>query len=208
MHQLLHINSINHTVYTSRPPQLKHSTSRNTLNFNIYVSAQISLSSIWYHSICFILCLVEYLRLCSESHNTGAELSCWETIVKSHNPEGLSSVHWESAHTHRYTHTHTHMQARTCQWDTHKSRGRWSHSTPTYSGHAHESSRQGTGCTVSDCALSAGLELTDAQADYSAFSGHMTKTCMPMHSSGAGQRAWRSADYWRGGGGGCSQTSW
>lgn len=32
-----------------------------------------------------------------------------------------------------------------------------------------------TGFTLSDGAFSTGLELTDAQADYSAFSGHMTR---------------------------------
>lgn len=31
-----------------------------------------------------------------------------------------------------------------------------------------------TGFTENDCAVSTGLELTDAQADYAAFSGHMT----------------------------------
>ena len=38
--------------------------------------------------------------------------------------------------------------------------------------------------------LTSGLELADAQEDYSAFSDHMTKTSILAHSSRAGQRAW------------------
>lgn len=74
------------------------------------------------------------------------------------------TLHTELTYLHMYTHTCIYM-------------------TATYT-KAHENGNTHpiiytriTNCTdrfYSDCALSVGLELTDAQADYSAFSGHMT----------------------------------
>lgn len=59
--------------------------------------------------------------------------------------------------------------------DTHRSTPRWKH-TPRQT--RRNNSAQRTGFTVS--ALSEGLKPTDAQADYSAFSGHMTRD---LHAS-------------------------
>ncbi len=51
----------------------------------------------------------------------------------------------------------------------------------THSHHTNKNNSARTGDSFySDGALSAGLELTDAQADYSAFLGHMTRD---LHAS-------------------------
>lgn len=95
----------------------------------------------------FILCLVERIRHCPECQHTGAELSRWEKIAKSHKPHGFCPVCWEStsekcsvSYTCADWHTvglWTRILAQICTrvhvhaGDIHKSAWEWKH-TPTY----------------------------------------------------------------------------
>lgn len=229
-HVFHHIDPIHQSVHKSRPPQLKHNTSCNTIliphmffcgtqpiYFNQLLSpppkeekrkkkntgwAVISFNLVYpvFSWVCQTLC---------ECQHAGAELSRWETIVESRKPDGfwrgsaLEKVH-SPVRKHctllqapELTHAGTDIQIPTGYTRVHNKRMRVETHSHTHIAVIHTRITlhwRGTGFTVSDCALSTGLELTDAQADYSAFSGHMTrKPACQVHSSGAGRQAWCSS---------------
>lgn len=136
----------------------------------------------WHNLIRFILCLAEYIRHCSAhwswTEPLGERLLSHINQMDSRLVKSLSVFtcgdrkHCTRLHTvHRYlqvTHVCAYMSATHTRTSERGSTHPVRHTRITLC-------RWRTGFTWSDGAFSTGLELTDAQADYSAFSGHMTR---------------------------------